>query len=1121
MPGWLTQLLFIVGLLDLKSNFINFISVTKQAIMKRVPIFILIALLSFNACKKYSKYEGVPFTEKEPRDWENPAVFNINREDPSATMISYPDEKTALEAVKTNSPNYLSFDGLWKFSYSETPDKRQFWFFKDDFDTRDWKDIEVPSNWQLKGYDVPVYTNIPYPFVAYQRIYGTNNNVKAVPPFIPHDWNPVGSYKRNFKVPSEWDGKEVFLHFGAVSSAFYVWINGELVGYSEDSKMPAEFNITKYLKSGNNSLSVEVYRWSDGSYLEDQDFFRLSGIQRSVYLHARPKTYIRDFFAKGDLENGYKDGLFKLDVSVRSTLTTDGKAAIEATLFDGNKNISFGSAPVEISEGNGSVSFKNKIPDIKKWTAETPNLYSLVISLKDSEGKVLESVSAKVGFRKVEIVNSQLIVNGVAIRIKGTNMHEHNDVTGHVIDEATVLKDIRVMKSNNINAVRTSHYPQQELWYEMCDKYGLYLVDEADIESHGMGYNKDVTLADKPEWEAAHLDRMKRMVERDKNHPSVIIWSMGNEAGDGHNFLNGYKWIKGRDSSRFVQYERAEDLTNAPERHTDIWCPMYPPIEYIEAYAKDSKQDRPLIMCEYAHAMGNSTGNFQDYWNVIEKYPKLQGGFIWDWVDQGILKTSEEGEKYWTYGGDYGNPGMPSDGNFCLNGLVWPDRTPHPGLYEVKKVYQYVGFDVIDLKSGLIRVTNKYDFTNLAEFSFDWEVVSDGNVLQSGKVPLPDFKPKAGLNIMIPIKKIEPVPGAEYFLNLRVSRSDEWNYVPADNVYATEQFKLPVEAKALPAKTDGLAVLQTNTTDKKLEVSGTDLKVVFDLAAGRLESFNYKGKELILKGPEPDFWRPPTDNDYGYYMDKIMSVWKKAGERCKVTKANISQPAMDKVVVTFNYDIPDPDGKKIAGYASSYTVYGSADIIVKNQFSKVSSAIAEIPRMGMQMQLPEQYSNLTWLGRGPHENYVDRKTSAQVDLYEGTTTDQYTPYIRPQENGYKTDTRWLTLTDDNGIGILVSGDPLFSFAALNNIHDDFESPGKLSQYRKDAITANTHTIDVKPRDLVNLNIDLGQMGVGGDNSWGARIHPEYRLSDMKYEYSFRIRPVVKEDNIFNLAKEKF
>ncbi|MDP3001829.1 MAG: glycoside hydrolase family 2 TIM barrel-domain containing protein [Bacteroidales bacterium] len=1076
--------------------------------MKRISFYILMIALSLTACKKLSKYEGVPFTEKEPRDWENPEMFNQNREDPHATLISFPDEQSALEAIKANSPDYLSLDGTWRFNWVKSPDQRPFWFFKDDYDTRDWKDIEVPSNWQMKGYDIPLYVNIGYPF-------------KKNPPYIHHEWNPVGSYKRSFKVPSDWKNKEVFLHFGAVSSAFYVWVNEKLVGYSEDSKVPAEFNITKYLKGGNNSVSVEVYRWSDGSYLEDQDFWRLSGIQRTVFLHARPKTFINDFFAVGDLENNYNDGLLKLDVSLKSSAINENGFVVDASFFDGTGKLFTESKDVRLSEGRGAVNFTKIFPGIKKWSAEKPSLYSLVLSLKDKDGNILESVSSKIGFRKVEIINSQLLVNGVAILIKGTNMHEHDDVNGHVVDEAMILKDIRVMKSNNINAVRTSHYPQQELWYEMCDKYGLYLVDEADIESHGIGYDKDVTIADKPEWAAAHINRMQRMVERDKNHPSVIIWSMGNEAGDGNNFLNGYKWIKGRDATRPVQYELAEKSTNATERHTDIWCPMYARIEEIEAYAKDKKNDRPLIMCEYAHAMGNSTGNLQDYWDVIENYPKLQGAFVWDWVDQGILKKDENGEKYWTYGGDYGEEGMPSDGNFCLNGLTWPDRTGKPGLNEVRKVYQYVGFTPVDLANGLIKIKNKYDFTSLQEFNFEWEVVSDGKVIQSGKIPFPDFKPKAESWFMIPFDKIDPAPGTEYFLNLRVSRSDEWNFVPEDHVYASAQFKLPAEGKPVIAKRDELAMLQTKNVDKKLEVSGIDLKIIFDLVNGRLESYTYKGKELIKKGPEPDFWRPPTDNDYGYDMDKKLGVWKKAGERTVVTKANISQPELSKVVVTFNYDIPGTDGGKIGGFATSYTIFGSADVVIKNQFSKISDNIPEIPRMGMQMQLPEEFMNLKWLGRGPHENYVDRKNSADVGLYESTVADQYVPYIRPQENGYKTDTRWLTLTDDNGTGILVSGDPLICFAALNNIHDDFESPGKLSQYRKDAKSANTHTIDVKPRDLVNLNIDLGQMGVGGDNSWGALIHPQYRLLEKKYEYSFRIRPVVKEDDIMKLAKEKF
>jgi beta-galactosidase len=546
---------------------------------------------------------------------------------------------------------------------------------------------------------------------------------------------------------------------------------------------------------------------------------------------------------------------------------------------------------------------------------------------------------------------------------------------------------------------------------------------------------------------------------------------------------------------------------------------MYARIGEIEAYAKDNKNDRPLIMCEYAHAMGNSTGNLQDYWDVIEKYPILQGAFVWDWVDQGILQTDESGEKYWAYGGDFGEEGIRSDGNFCLNGLTWPDRTGKPGLNEVKKVYQYIGFIPESLPMGVVKIRNKYDFTNLSEFNFEWEIVSDGIAVQSGKFPVADLKPKSEISIKIPFEKIEPEPGTEYFLNIRALRSDAWNLVPEDNVYASAQFKLPYEAKPVIFKNDELAILQTKTSGTKLEVSGADLNLTFNLEKGKLESYKFKGKELIKSGPEPDFWRPPTDNDYGYNMDKLLGVWKKAGERMVVTKASINQPSPGKVVVTFNYDIPDQAGKKIGGYATSYTMFGSADIIVKNQFSKLSSGIPEIPRMGMQMQLPEEFLNLKWLGRGPHENYADRKTSADIGLYESTVADQYVPYIRPQENGYKTDTRWLTLTDDTGI--LVSGDPLFCFSALNYLHDDFESPGKLSVYRPDAKTANTHTIDVKPRELINLNIDLAQMGVGGDNSWGAPIHPQYRLLDLKYEYSFRIRPIVKDDDILKLAKEKF
>jgi len=1079
-----------------------------QIPMKRIPLLIIVVLITAISCKKYSKYGGVPFAEKEPRDWENPAVNQINRENPHATLLSFPDKAGALEGIKTNSPNRLSLDGTWKFNWVRSPDLRPAWFFKNDYDTRDWKDIDVPSNWQMRGYDVPIYVNITYPH-------------KMDPPRIPHEWNPVGSYKRTFRVPSEWKGREIFLHFGAVSSAFYVWINEDLVGYSEDSKLPAEFNITKFLKPGKNSISVEVYRWSDGSYLEDQDFWRLSGIQRSVYLHARPKNFIADFFATADLENNYTDGLLNLDVTVTNSLKDNASLKIESSLYDGTTEIYNESKDISLSDGSGMVSFSKSFPSVRKWSAEKPNLYPLVLTLKDANGNVLESVSSKIGFRRIEIKNSQVLINGVAVLFKGTNMHEHDDVNGHVVDEALILKDIRVMKSHNINAVRTSHYPQQELWYEMCDKYGLYLVDEANIESHGIGYDKDVTIADKQEWEKAHLERMQGMVERDKNHPSIIFWSMGNEAGDGHNFLNGYKWIKGRDATRPVQYERAEHSTNAPERHTDIWCPMYSKIEYIESYAKDKTQDRPLIMCEYAHAMGNSTGNLQDYWDVIEKYPKLQGAFVWDWVDQGMLASNEIGEKYWTYGGDYGEEGIPSDGNFCLNGLTWPDRTPKPGLKEVKKVYQYIGFEPVDLKTGMILIKNKYNFTELAEFIFEWEVVADGIVLQSGTINLPEFKPGSSSQVMLPYEKINPEPGTEYFLNIRAKRTDSWNLVPEGHVYATAQFPLASRPKELSAKQTYISILQPKTVDKKIEVAGPDMKIVFDIEKGQMESYNYKGTEFIKKAPQPDFWRPPTDNDYGYGMDRKLGVWKKAGERAVVTKASITNPDMGKVLITFFYDIQDTSGAKIAGFVSAYTIYGNGSVVVKNQFNKISELIPEIPRMGMQMQLPEEFSNLKWFGRGPYENYLDRKTASEVGLYVSTVADQYTSYIRPQENGYKTDTRWLLLTNDEETGLMIIGDPVICFSVLNYIHDDFESPGKLSQYRKDAKSANTHTVDLKPRDLVNLNVDFGQMGVGGDDSWGAPIHLKYRLPERRYEYSFRMRPVNSEDDILKISKEKF
>jgi len=1066
--------------------------------MRKTFLIISVVALALGACSRYQDYSRAEWQEKDLPDWENPAVNTVNTVEPHATMVSFPDNSAALTAGWRESGNVLSLDGKWEFHYSPTPAERPYWFFREDYDTRSWPEIEVPSTWEREGYGIPYYVNAGYTF-------------PVNPPYIDHSDNPVGSYKRSFVLPSEWKGKEIFLNFDGVSSAFYVWVNGEQVGYSEDSKTTAEFNITPFLRRGRNTLAVEVYRYSDGSYLECQDFFRLSGIQRSVWLHARPKAYIRDFFARATLVNNYSEGHLDLSVELAGNDRKPAGLKLEAGLYEGTSKIFGETRKAAAADSIAVVQLSAGMPQVNPWSAESPSLYTLVLTLTDSRGRVLESVSTRIGFRTAEINGGQFLINGRAVNLKGTNMHEHDPVSGHTIDEALMLKDIRLMKMHNINAVRTSHYPQPERFYELCDEFGLYLIDEANIESHGIGYNPDVTLAHKPEWLEQHMFRTIRMVERDKNHPSIITWSLGNEAGDGQNFVETYKWIKGRDESRPVQYERAEKMTHTTERHTDIWCPMYARIDYLENYGRNAGKpgfDRPLIMCEYAHSMGNSTGNLQDYWDVIEKYPIIQGGFIWDWVDQGLLETSDDGEEYYAYGGDYGEVGSYSDGNFCCNGLVGPDRTPHPALYEVKKVYQYVGFAAADLGRGLVSIINKYDFTNLSLFNINWEVYANGVLHGSGYLSPLDLEPGDTTTVEIPWGEITPIPGTEYHLNIYASRADEWGIIPQDHIYASEQFLLPFFSNSMPEEEVKLALLDLRSEGTDLTVAGEGFSVVFDMSAGLMKSYLAGGRELLLSGPVPDFWRPPTDNDYGNGMVKRNAPWKEAGRKAVMRSANISQPGMGSAEVNFAFDIPGPDNMKIAGLVTRYTINAGGVVDVMFSFTRSDRSFDEIPRMGMQMILPGRFTDLSWYGRGPHENYSDRKTSAFVGVYESSVADQYVPYVRPQENGYRTDTRWLAVTDSEGSGLRFEGSPLFSFTAMNYLHEDFESQGNLARYRPDAKLVNRHLDDVSPRDLVRVNIDYGQMGVGGDDSWGARTHPQYCLLDSKYEYSFRMVPLL-------------
>lgn len=1053
--------------------------------MKYFLFIVLAALVTTTSCK--NKYKNVPFEEKIPHDWENPAISEINREAPRAYFIPFATEMQALQNDLWQSPFIQSLNGTWQFHLSHTPYMRPFYFFKDDYDTSDWTSIKVPANWEMEGFDVPIYVNIQYPHAA-------------TPPTIQKHYNPVGSYKRTFTVPDNWKGQEIILHFGAVSSAMYVWVNEQMVGYSEDSKTPAEFNITKYLKKGTNSLAVEVYRWSDGSYLEDQDFWRMSGITRDVFLMARAPQHIRDFRVSSPLVNNYQDGDFKLDVEVVNTAQNTPSVTLEAALMDGETKVAEINQKIQTGTQPVSVSNSIMVPAAKPWTAENPNLYQLIITLKDDAGKVIEVIRQDVGFRTIEIKDAQLLVNGVAIYVKGVNIHEHNDTTGHYQDEATMLKDILLMKSHNINAVRTSHYPQPERWYELCNQYGLFLVDEANVESHGMGYGEK-SLAKDPAWKDAHLFRTRNMFERDKNQPSIIIWSLGNEAGNGVNFEATYAYLKSVDSSRPVQYEQAHGGAN-----TDIVCPMYARIKNMEEYATKGKPTKPYIQCEYAHSMGNSTGNLQDYWDVIEKYPVLQGGFIWDWVDQGILTKDAQGNKFWAYGGDLGGDILPTDGNFCLNGLINPDRTVKPTLTEVGKVYQHIGFKAVDLNNGEVEISNKYSFTNLSEFKFSWEVVADGQVLKSGDIAGLDLAPNTNKKVQLDVK-VDTKPATEYFLNISANLKNTKGILPAGTKLAYEQFQLPFSKKAVVASKKDLPAVTSKEEGNTIIVEGTGFKMKFSKEEATLKSYQVDGKEMLMTGPVPNFWRAPIDNDFGNGLDKRSRVWRKAGELKTVKSATVKQVG-NEIVVNFNFDLNNDKKQVIANYNSAYTVLGNGEVIVNNSFKMMRDSLPEIVRFGVNLVMPREFDQMSWLGRGPHESYQDRKTSALVGLYSGPVADQYFAYTRPQENGNKTDVRWMSISNKEGLGLEFIGSPLLSVSAHHQIMEDFESPARTDgRVKPGEKMVRRHTTDVKNRDLTSINIDYKQQGVGGDDSWGAWTHDEYRLREKSYNYSFRISPL--------------
>jgi beta-galactosidase len=1028
----------------------------------------------------------IDFTSDENAVWQDQHVWQINKEKPHAHFIPFVSAD-AIDDDIFSSSLLKSMNGTWKFQLVAKPADRPKDFFEEHFDASTWDDIPVPSNWEVLGYDIPIYTNVQYPH-------------KRTPPVIQEHYNPVGSYIKTFSVPEHWAGKQVILHFGAVSSAMFVWVNGQQVGYSEDSKTPAEFNITPYLNDGENSLSVQVFRWSDASYLEDQDFWRLSGITRDVYLKAQDPQHIRDFRVYAPLVNSYNDGDFKVTVDIENQTEGNANVTVAATLSGNGIDTEF-VEEVELSPGSNKVEFSKIIKNAKGWTAETPDLYELTIALKDAEGNTKEAFRQDVGFRTIEFINNQLHVNGQYVYMKGVNLHEHHDENGHVMDEETMINDIKIMKMHNLNAVRTSHYPQPERWYELCNIYGLYLVDEANIESHGMGYG-DKSLAKDTSWMGAHLYRTENMFERDKNQPSIIIWSLGNEAGNGPNFHATYDYLKKNDESRPVQYEQA-----GRDYNTDIQVPMYMRIPAMIKYA-ESNPGRPLIQCEYAHAMGNSVGNFQDYWDAIEKYDALQGGFIWDWVDQGLLTKNEAGEEFWAYGGDFGPDDVPSDGNFCNNGLVNPDRGVKPHLLEVKKVYQNIGFQAVDLAKGTVSVVNKYAFIPLSGFAFSWEVQEDGVTVQKGTLDKLNLEPGDKKDISLSFD-YDKKPGKEYFLNIYASTTREEHLVPKNHIVAVEQFALPNVGITSASHTAKTKLKVEKGTDRTI-ISGTDFSAEFSHASGSLVQIQVKGKDMLLQGLVPDFWRAPIDNDFGNNLHQRSRIWRKAGERKGDVKVKVKKQKTH-MEVRAEMVLNDQEGNAIADYTTTYWVFDDGEIKVSNTFLKKDAKLPEIVRMGMNLQMPGQYDQMTWFGRGPQESYWDRKTSAFVGKYSGSVEDQFWAYLRPQENGNKTDVRWVEITNASGEGLMFVGEPLINATAHHLIMEDLESPERTDgRHRAGEKPVNRHTTDVEFRDLTSVNIDYKQMGVGGDDSWGAVTHPEYRLTGDAYSYSFVIRPLFGE-----------
>ena len=1060
--------------------------------MKRCLFFGLILAMSFGIVKAQNQNERYS-------EITNPKLLHINKEPARASFFSFDGVDNALKApYSSKGDNYMLLNGTWKFNYVENFSERPMDdFYKSDFDDSSWDDIKVPGNWEVQGFGDPIYVNATYEFTSrgFPPYWDAPN-----PPLVPEEFNPTGTYRKEFEIPASWGDKDIIVSFDGIKGASYVYLNGEFVGMTKDSKLPARFNITDKAKLGRNVISVQTHRWSDATYLECQDFWRISGFERDVYVYARPKTHIKDFFAHAGLDDEYTNGEFGLDIDVAA----NGEFAIEYKLIDDKGSVVLSDS--KKGTDNATLRFDNKIENVKKWSAEEPNLYTLALEVKDGSGMTTEATAIKVGFRTAEVKGTEFLVNGKPVLIKGVNIHEHNEHTGHYVTEELMRKDFELFRKYNVNTARTAHYPQPELFYRLADEYGIYVIDEANIESHGMGYDLRVggTLANNLLFYEDHMHRTQSMVERDKNHPSIITWSLGNESGNGYNFYQTYLWIKNRDKSRPVQYEQAKN-----EWNTDIICPMYRTPEVMEQYATNPASDRPFIQCEYAHAMGNSLGNFTDYWDLIRKYPILQGGCIWDWVDQGFEEFDEDGVKYWTFGGDYGPKGTPSAGDFCINGLIYPDRTVKPHTEEMRKVYQNIWFKNFDEQTGSVDIYNENFFINLDQYNIEYEVKTNGRIIKRGTINA-NVAPQETKTVVIPGVASLFKSGLQTTINFYAKQKKENRLIPAGWVVARDQF---VVNNFASLKDTNSKPARIEENDNEIKVSGSGFTAVFDKTSGVMTSYKYRGTEYISDsfGPRPFFWRAPLDNDYGARMPKTLDAWHKASYQ-DLKAENINIENGDEAVISYSYSYPEAG----AVWNVKYTIFNDGKIKVDNHFDATESKLPLLFRVGMRMQMPSQFVNAEYYGRGPWDNYIDRKTSTFVDRYKSPIKEMVEKYVFAQENAHHIDASWLAVTNKSGRGLLVASDDTFEFNVSNYL---LETISNGDDWHNDAAAGTApekkHRNAYKPSDKVDLFIDYRMQGVGGNNSWGHWPEPQYRIvpKDTNVEYSFTIIPISNAKDI--------